>query len=100
MKREIMKFLSLKESDERKLKEGLAELRKLHERLSSQYLLKADLVELNDRRFALRTLLDDELNKVRAHQQGLETKTVELTRLKLKLEESLSAISEIEAIGC
>lgn len=98
MKREIMKFLSLKESDERKLKEGLAELRKLHERLSSQYLLKADLVELNDRRFALRTLLDDELNKVRAHQQGLETKTVELTRLKLKLEESLSAISEIEAI--
>lgn len=98
MKREIMKFLSLKESDERKLKEGLAELRKLHERLSSQYLLKADLVELNDRRFALRTLLDDELNKVRAHQQGLETKTVELTRLKLKLEESLSAICEIEAI--
>ena len=98
MKREIMKFLSLKESDERKLKEGLAELRKLHERLSSQYLLKADLVELNDRRFALRTLLDDELNKVRAHQQGLETKTVELTRLKLKLEESLAAISEIEAI--
>lgn len=93
-----MKFLSLKESDERKLKEGLAELWKLHERLSSQYLLKADLVELNDRRFALRTLLDDELNKVRAHQQGLETKTVELTRLKLKLEESLSAISEIEAI--
>lgn len=42
--------------------------------------------------------MDDELNKVRAHQQGLETKTVELTRLKLKLEESLSAISEIEAI--
>ena len=93
-----MKFLSLKESDEKKLREGLAELRKLHERLSSQYLLKADLVELNDRRFALRTLLDDELNKVRAQQQGLESKTIELSHLKLKLEESLSAISEIEAI--
>ncbi|MDM1783664.1 hypothetical protein [Acinetobacter bereziniae] len=93
-----MKLLSLKESDEKKLREGLAELRKLHEKLSSQYLLKADLVELNDRRFALRTLLDDELNKVRAHQQGLENKTNELSKLKIKLEESLSAISEIEAI--
>lgn len=93
-----MKLLSLKESDERKLREGLAELRKLHEKLSSQYLLRADLVELNDRRFALRTLLDDELNKVRSQQQSLESKTTELSELKVKLEESLSAISEIEAI--
>jgi hypothetical protein len=48
--------------------------------------------------FAVRALLDDALDKVRAHQQGLESKTVELSGLKLKLEESLSAISELEVI--
>lgn len=91
-------FSGLKESDEKKLRDGLTELKKLHERLSSQYSLKADLVELNDRRFALKTLLDDELDKVRAHQKGLENKTNELTKLKVELEASLSASSELEAI--
>jgi hypothetical protein len=93
-----MKLLSLKESDEKKLREGLVELRKLYERLSSQYSLKSDLVEFNDRRFALRTLLEDELNKFRLQQQGFESKSIELTKLKNKLEESLTSIREIESI--
>lgn len=93
-----MKLLSLKDSDERKLKDALAELRTLHQRLSSQYLLKADLVELTDRRFALRTLLDEELNRVRSQHQNLESKTSELLQLKLKLDQSLLAIKEIETI--
>lgn len=93
-----MKLLSLKESDERKLYEGISQLKALHQKLVNQYSLKSDLQELTDRRFTLRGVLEDELDIIRKHQQDLVTKSNELTQLKTKLESSLTAIQEISEI--
>lgn len=93
-----MKIFGLKESDEKKLKEGLAELRKLHMRLSSQYTIKSDLVEITDRRYSLRALLDDELNQFRDKKKELEDNSSELVNVKSKIHQALKLISEIENI--
>lgn len=93
-----MKLLSLKESDERKLYEGISQLKALHQKLVNQYSLKSDLQELTDRRFTLRGVLEDELDIIRKHQQDLVNKSNELTQLKTKLESSLTAIQEISEI--
>lgn len=93
-----MNFLGLKDSDEKKLNEGLAQLKSLHQRLVSQYSLRSDLVELTDRRYTVRSLLQDELDKIQQHQQGLIQKTQELSQLKVKLDDSLLAIEKLETI--
>ena len=93
-----MKLLSLKESDERKLYEGISQLKALHQKLVNQYSLKSELVELTDRRFALRGILEDELDIIRQHQKDLINKSNELSQLKAKLEESLITIQEISDI--
>lgn len=93
-----LKVFGLKDSDEKKLREGLAQLRALHEYLSAHYSLKSDLKDLTDRRFNVRTLLQDELNNISAQQQDLTKKTQELSQLKLKLDESLSAIASLDSI--
>lgn len=76
-----MKLLSLKESDERKLYEGISQLKALHQKLVNQYSLKSELVELTDRRFALRGILEDELDIIRQHQKDLINKSNELSVL-------------------
>lgn len=52
-----MKLLGLKESDEKKLREGLAQLRTLHDYLSSTYSLRSDLKDLVDNGFVAQTYL-------------------------------------------
>lgn len=93
-----MKLLSLKESDEKKLKEGIAQLRDLYERLNQQYSLKSDLVEVTDRRFALRAVLENELNIIREQQEKLSVTTTELSQLKSKLNEALGSIESLQEI--
>lgn len=93
-----IKVLGLKESDEKKLREGLAQLRALHQHLSANYSLKSDLKDLTDKRFTVRTLLQDELNKISEHQQDLIRKTQELSQLKHKLDDSLLAIEKLQSI--
>ena len=94
----LKELLGLKESDEKKLREGLAQLRALNDYLSSTYSLKSDLKDLTDNRFTVRVLLQDELAKIATHQQDLTKKTNELSQLKVKLDESLLAIEKIQSI--
>ena len=68
-----MKLLSLKESDEKKLKSALSEMKALHEQLSVKYSLRNDLIEITDRRYALRVQLEEELEKIRAEQIKVQT---------------------------
>ncbi|EMP3450711.1 hypothetical protein RGN99_000291 [Acinetobacter baumannii] len=93
-----MKLLGLKESDEKKLREGLAQLRTLHDYLSSTYSLRSDLKDLVDNRFTLRVLLQDEINKITQHQKQLNDKTQELIKLKDKLDIALSSIENLEQV--
>ena len=93
-----LKVLGLKESDEKKLREGLAQLKALNDYLSSTYSLRSDLRDLTDNRHTVSTLLQRELNKISAHQQDLISKTNELSQLKLKLDESLLVIEKIQSI--
>lgn len=93
-----LKVLGLKENDEKKLRDGLTQLRALNDHLSSTYSLRSDLRDLTDNRHTVSGLLQGELNKISAHQQGLINKTNELSELKLKLEESLLAIEKIQSI--
>lgn len=88
----------LKSNDEKKLREGLAQLRSLNDYLSSTYSLRSDLKDLTDNRFTVRILLQDELAKIKQHQEELKQKTRELTQLKQQLEESLSAIEDLNSI--
>lgn len=91
-------LLGLKESDEKKLREGLAQLRALNDHLSSTYSLRSDLRDLTDNRHTVSSLLQGELEKIKAHQQSLINKTNELSQLKAKLYESLIAIEKIQSI--
>ena len=93
-----MKLLGLKESDEKKLREGLAQLRTLHDYLSSTYSLRSDLKDLVDNRFTVRVLLQDEINKITQHQKQLNDKTQELIKLKDKLDIALSSIENLEQV--
>lgn len=93
-----IKVFGLKSNDEKKLREGLAQLRSLNDYLSSTYSLRSDLKDLTDNRFTVRTLLHDELAKIKQHQEELEQKTRELSQLKQQLEESLSAIEDLNSI--
>lgn len=93
-----MKLLGLKESDEKKLREGLAQLRTLHDYLSSTYSLRSDLKDLVDNRFTVRVLLQDEINKITQHQKQLNDKTQELIKLKGKLDIALSSIEQLEQV--
>ncbi|WP_447512056.1 hypothetical protein [Acinetobacter pittii] len=93
-----LKVLGLKESDEKKLREGLAQLRALNDHLSSTYSLRSDLRDLTDNRHTVSTLLQNELNKISAHQQDLSNRTNELSLLKSKLDESLGVIEKIQTI--
>ncbi|MCG9516876.1 hypothetical protein MCL26_17400, partial [Acinetobacter pittii] len=93
-----LKVLGLKENDEKKLRDGLAQLRALNDHLSSTYSLRSDLRDLTDNRHTVSALLQNELNKIIAHQQDLSNKTNELSQLKLKLDESLLAIERIQSI--
>lgn len=93
-----IKVFGLKPNDEKKLQDGLAQLRSLNEYLSSAYSLRSDLKDLTDNRFTVRILLQDELNKIKHHQEDLKQKTQEVSQLKLRLEESLSAIEELNSI--
>lgn len=94
----LKNLLGLKESDERKLREGLAQLRALNDHLSSTYSLRSDLRDLKDNRHTVSTLLQGELEKIKAHQQTLVDKTNELHQLKARLDESLTAIEKIQSI--
>lgn len=91
-------LLGLKESDEKKLREGLAQLRALNDHLSSMYSLRSDLRDLTDNRHTVSSLLQGELDKIKAHQQSLINKTNELSQLKAKLDESLLAIEKIQSV--
>ena len=91
-------LLGLKESDEKKLREGLAQLRALNDHLSSMYSLRSDLRDLTDNRHTVSSLLQGELDKIKAHQQSLINKTNELSQLKAKLDESLIAIEKIQSV--
>lgn len=93
-----IKVFGLKPNDEKKLQDGLAQLRSLNNYLSSAYSLRSDLKDLTDNRFSVRTLLQDELAKIKQHQEELKQKTQELSQLKLKLEESLSVIENLNSI--
>ena len=93
-----LNLLGLKESDEKKLREGLDQLRALNAHLSSTYSLRSDLKDLTDNRHTVSSLLQGELNKISAHQQNLVNTTNELTQLKLKLDTSLSAIENLQAV--
>lgn len=93
-----IKVFGLKSNDEKKLREGLAQLRSLNDYLSSTYSLRSDLKDLTDNRFTVRILLQDELAKIKQHQEELKQKTRELTQLKQQLEESLSAIEDLNSI--
>lgn len=93
-----IKVFGLKSNDEKKLREGLAQLRSLNDYLSSTYSLRSDLKDLTDNRFTVRILLQDELAKIKQHQEELKQKTLELTQLKQQLEESLSAIEDLDSI--
>ena len=91
-------LLGLKESDEKKLREGLAQLRALNDHLSSMYSLRSDLRDLTDNRHTVSSLLQGELDKIKTHQQSLINKTNELSQLKAKLDESLIAIEKIQSV--
>lgn len=91
-----LKFLGLKESDERKLIDGLEQLRNLNDQLSAKYSLRSDLKDLTDNRFTVRNLLEDELSKISDHQKKLVDKTQELSDLQGKINNSLAAIEKIQ----
>lgn len=93
-----LNVFGLSESDEKKLRDGLAQLRALNDYLSSTYSLKSDLKDLTDNRFTVRVLLQDELSKISVHQQDLIKKTNEVSQLKIKLDESLVAIEKIQSV--
>lgn len=93
-----IKVFGLKSNDEKKLRDGLAQLRSLNDYLSSTYSLRSDLKDLTDNRFTVRTLLQDELAKIKQHQEELKQKTQELSQLKKQLEESLSAIQDLNSV--
>lgn len=92
----IMKFLGLRDNDEKKLREGLEQLKALNDDLSAKYSLRADLRDLTDNRYTVRALLQEELDKISSHQEDLSNKTAELTTLKLQLDESLEAIEKVQ----
>ncbi|WP_336755356.1 hypothetical protein [Acinetobacter sp. USHLN143] len=91
-------LLGLKESDEKKLREGLAQLRALNDYLSAKYSLRSDLRDLTDNRYTVSSLLQGELDKIKAQQQNLIIKTNELSLLKAKLDESLVAIEKLQSV--
>lgn len=91
-----LKFLGLKESDEKKLIDGLEQLRNLNDQLSAKYSLRSDLKDLTDNRFTVRNLLEDELSKISDHQKKLVDKTQELSDLQGKINNSLAAIEKIQ----
>lgn len=90
------KIVGLKDSDERRLREGLEQLRSLNDQLSAKYSLRSDLKDLTDNRHTVATLLQEELDKISIHQQNLIEKTTELSQLKLELDKSLAAIEKIQ----
>lgn len=93
-----LKLIGLKESDEKRLREGLAQLRALNDYLSSTYSLRSDLRDLTDHRHTVSSLLQSELDKIKAHQQDLIAKTNDLSQLKIKLDESLASIEELQLV--
>lgn len=93
-----LKLIGLKENDEKRLREGLAQLKALNDYLSATYSLRSDLRDLTDHRHTVSSLLQGELNKIKAHQQDLTTKTNELSQLKIKLDESLASIEELQLV--
>lgn len=93
-----LKILGLRESDERRLREGLEQLRFLNDSLAAKYSLRSDLRDLTDNRHTVAALLQEELRKISAHQRDLIKKTDDLSQLKLKLDESLVAIERIQEI--
>ncbi len=62
------------------------------------YSLRSDLRDLTDNRHTVSSLLQGELDKIKAHQQSLINKTNELSQLKAKLDESLIAIEKIQSV--
>lgn len=93
-----MKLLSLKESDEKKLKQGLDQLKDLHQHLTNYYSLRHDLIERTDRRYTLNGLFEVEMDIIRRHHEDLTAKTEELLELKNKLDTSLNSIEELNSI--
>ncbi len=92
-------LLGLKESDEKKLREGLAQLWALNDHLSSMYSLRSRLKRFQQiNRHTVSSLLQGELDKIKAHQQSLINKTNELSQLKAKLDQSLIAIEKIQSV--
>lgn len=89
-------MFGLSKDDEKKLKDGLDQLKTLNDDLSAKYSLRADLQDLNDNRYTVRHVLLDELKKISAHQQELISKTTELAQVKEQLNESLAAIEKIQ----
>lgn len=92
-----MKLLSLKESDERKLKSALSEMKTLHEQLSAKYSLRNDLIEITDRRYTLRAQLEEELEKIRTEQVEARRTSDSINKIKSTLEKQLAHISDVQA---
>ncbi|NHB57725.1 hypothetical protein G9F32_06715 [Acinetobacter sp. 194] len=91
-----MGLLGLKQTDEAKLSKMLSDLRELNEKLSAKYSLRSDLKEFNNRSFNIGKLLQEELDKIRDKQQALDSACTETLKIKNRVEQCLSIITEIE----
>lgn len=90
-----MKLLGLKDKDEQKLKQGLADINELYRSLSAKYSLRNDLTELTDRRYALNALFREEMEKLEGQRNDLIRRIDESKNLQAELEQSLEAIHRI-----